>query len=75
MPIETYRPSFDELFDRFWGNFEPFERPKAEQLESLTAEAVVSSEEESPLPKSTSQAGGCRPSQGGGKTGFEQERV
>jgi molecular chaperone DnaJ len=43
--FETYRPSFDELFGRFWGNFEPFGRPKAEQLESLTAEVVVSPEE------------------------------
>lgn len=43
--FETHRPSFDELFERFWGNFGPFGRPKAEELESLTAEVVVSSEE------------------------------
>ena len=43
--FETYTPSFDELFERFWSNFEPFSRPKAEQLESLTLEVVLSSEE------------------------------
>jgi molecular chaperone DnaJ len=43
--FEVYRPSFDELFDRFWSNFESFGRPKSETLESLTVEAVVSSEE------------------------------
>ncbi len=40
--FETYQPSFDELFERFWGNFEPFSRPKAEHLESLTVEVLVS---------------------------------
>src|SRR5512137_1893856 len=34
--FETYRPSFDELFDRLWSNFEDVNRPKSEQLESLT---------------------------------------
>ncbi|MBK9139464.1 MAG: J domain-containing protein [Verrucomicrobia bacterium] len=43
--FETYRPSFDELFDRFWSNFEDVTRPKAERLESLTVEVVVSPEE------------------------------
>ncbi len=43
--FETYRPSFDELFDRFWGNFESFSRPKAEALESLTVEVVLRPEE------------------------------
>jgi DnaJ-class molecular chaperone len=38
----TYQPSFDELFDRFWSNFENITRPKAERLESLTVEVVVS---------------------------------
>lgn len=41
----TYRPSFDELFDRFWSNFEDITRPKAERLESLTIEVVVSPED------------------------------
>lgn len=43
--FETYRPSFEELFDRFWSNFEDIVRPKAERLESLTVEVVVSPEE------------------------------
>ena len=34
--FETYTPSFGELFERFWSNFEPLDRPKAERLESLT---------------------------------------
>jgi molecular chaperone DnaJ len=43
--FKSYSPSFDELFDRFWSNFEPFSRPKAERLESLTVEVVLSPEE------------------------------
>ena len=43
--FETYAPSFEELFERFWGNFEPWGRPKAERLESLTVEVVISPEE------------------------------
>ena len=43
--FESYSPSFDELFERFWSNFEPFSRPKAEGLESLTMEVVVGPEE------------------------------
>jgi len=43
--FETYTPSFDELFERFWSNFEPFSRPKAERLESLTMEVLLSPEE------------------------------
>jgi molecular chaperone DnaJ len=43
--FETYTPSFDELFERFWSNFEPTSRPKAEGLESLTMEVVLSPEE------------------------------
>ncbi|HVM50180.1 MAG TPA: DnaJ domain-containing protein [Candidatus Acidoferrum sp.] len=43
--FETYAPSFDELFERFWSNFEPFSRPKEERLESLTLEVVVGPEE------------------------------
>ncbi len=42
--FETYTPSFDELFERFWSNFEPVSRPKAERLESLTMEVVLSPE-------------------------------
>lgn len=43
--FESYTPSFDELFERFWSNFEPLGRPKAERLESLTMEVVLSPEE------------------------------
>jgi molecular chaperone DnaJ len=43
--FETYTPSFDEVFKRFWSNFEPFGQPKAERLESLTLEVVLSPEE------------------------------
>ncbi len=43
--FETYRPSFDELSDRLWSNFEFLTRPKAERLESLTVEVVVGPEE------------------------------
>jgi DnaJ-class molecular chaperone len=43
--FESYSPSFDELFERFWSNFEPFSRPKAEGLESLTLEVVLRPEE------------------------------
>jgi len=43
--FQTYRPSFDELFDRFWSNFQDITRPKAERLESLTVEVVISPEE------------------------------
>ena len=43
--FETYGPSFDELFERLWSNFEDISRPKSERLESLTVEAVVSAEE------------------------------
>lgn len=40
--FETYRPSFEELFDRWWSNFALLDRPKAERLESLTVELVLS---------------------------------
>jgi DnaJ-class molecular chaperone len=40
-----YLPSFDELFDRFWSNFESFDRPKAERLESLSVEVVLDPED------------------------------
>ena len=43
--FEMYRPSFDELFDRWWSNFDSLARPKAERLESLTVECVVSPDE------------------------------
>jgi molecular chaperone DnaJ len=43
--FETHTPSFDELFERFWSYFEPFSRPRAEGLESLTMEVVLSPDE------------------------------
>jgi len=43
--FETYRPSFEELFERLWSNFEGVNRPKSEHLESLTVETVVRPEE------------------------------
>ena len=43
--FETYRPSFDELFERFWSNFEDVSRPKSEDVESLTLEVVLGPEE------------------------------
>lgn len=39
------RPSFDELFERFWSNFAQVTRPKAERIESLTVEIPLSPEE------------------------------
>ena len=41
----SHRPSFDELFERLWSNFDSVSRPKAEHLESLTVEVVVSPED------------------------------
>jgi DnaJ-class molecular chaperone len=43
--FEVYHPSFDELFERLWSNFDMFDRPKAERLESLTVEILVSPDE------------------------------
>jgi molecular chaperone DnaJ len=38
-------PSFAELFDRLWSNFDAVSRPKSEGLESLTVEVVLAVEE------------------------------
>lgn len=43
--FETFSPSFDEIFDRWWSNFDLLTRPKAEQLETLTVEVLLSPEE------------------------------
>lgn len=40
-----FHPSFEELFDRLWSNFEPLTRPKAEHLESLQVEVRLTPEE------------------------------
>ena len=43
--FETFGPSFDELFDRLWSNFDQITRPKPERLESLTVEISLSAHE------------------------------
>ncbi len=43
--FETFHPSFEELFERFWANFDLVTRPKAERLESLTIEVPLTPEE------------------------------
>ena len=43
--FDTFHPSFDELFDRFWSNFASVTRPKAERLESLTIEVPLTPDE------------------------------
>jgi molecular chaperone DnaJ len=40
-----FHPSFDELFERLWANFEMLSRPKSERLESLTIEVVLGANE------------------------------
>jgi DnaJ-class molecular chaperone len=40
--FETFSPSFDELFQRLWSNFNLRTRPKAERLESLNVEVPLS---------------------------------
>jgi molecular chaperone DnaJ len=40
-----YRPSFDELFERLWDNFNLSSRPKAERLQPLTVEIPLSPDE------------------------------
>jgi DnaJ-class molecular chaperone len=42
--FESFYPSFDEIFDRLWSNFEDVTRPKSERLESLAREVVVTPE-------------------------------
>ena len=43
--FDTFSPSLDEIFDRWWSNFDVLTRPKAERLESLTVEVLLSPEE------------------------------
>lgn len=40
-----YRPSFDELFDRLWGNFSALDHPKSEHPENLTVEILLTPEQ------------------------------
>jgi molecular chaperone DnaJ len=44
-PVQTFLPSFDELFDRLWSNFTLVTRPKAERVESLALEIHLTPEE------------------------------
>jgi len=39
------RPSFEELFDRWWSNSSLLTRPKAERVESLTLDIPISAEQ------------------------------
>ncbi len=43
--FESFAPSFEEIFERWWGNFDLRPRPKAEELESLTVDIPLSAEE------------------------------
>ena len=40
--FETFHPSFREMFDRLWSNFDLVTRPKAERLENLTVDVPLS---------------------------------
>jgi DnaJ-class molecular chaperone len=39
--FRSFRPSFEELFDRLWSNFSRVTRPKAETVKSLSIEIPV----------------------------------
>jgi molecular chaperone DnaJ len=43
--FQTFRPSFEEIFDRLWSNFGSLARPKGERLENLELELVLTPEE------------------------------
>jgi molecular chaperone DnaJ len=43
--FQTIQPSFEQLFDRLWSNFTLLTRPKAETIESLNVEMILSPEE------------------------------
>jgi molecular chaperone DnaJ len=43
--FQTIQPSFEQLFDRLWSNFTRLNRPKAETIESLNVEILLSPEE------------------------------
>jgi molecular chaperone DnaJ len=40
--LQMFHPSFREMFDRLWSNFEPLTRPKAERVENLTLDVPLS---------------------------------
>lgn len=39
--FNIYRPSFEEIFERLWRDFQEWPRPKADRLENLTFEALL----------------------------------
>ena len=43
--FQTIQPSFEQLLDRLWSNFSLLTRPKAETIESLNVEILLSPEE------------------------------
>jgi molecular chaperone DnaJ len=43
--FETFTPSFEDVFERWWSNFEHLSRPKGEKLESLTVDIPLTEEE------------------------------
>lgn len=43
--FDTFHPSFAEIFDRFWSNYDSVTRPKAERLESLTIDVPLTPDE------------------------------
>ncbi len=43
--FQKIQPSFEQLFDRLWSNFTFLTRPKAETIESLNVEILLSPEE------------------------------
>jgi molecular chaperone DnaJ len=49
--FQTVRPSLEEIFDRFWGNIAPTAPHKAERLENLRLEILLTPEE--------AKRGGC----------------
>jgi DnaJ-class molecular chaperone len=71
--FRTARPSIEEISDRLWGNFAPFESYKSERLQNLCLEIVLSPDEarqggqmEIMLPSRTS----CPTCGGEGSVGF-----
>lgn len=43
--FDSFHPSFEEIFSRWWSNFYGWPKPKAERLESLTVEIFISPNE------------------------------
>lgn len=43
--FQTFNPSFEEIFDRFWSNFTGEVRPKGEKIENLLIDVPVTLEQ------------------------------